>query len=83
MSDSLTPVNVDARFTAEGAIVPLAFTWNERTYTVAQQGRCWQDDDGRHHFLVMTPVDEVWELLFDPDELQWFIVRRHSPVRAV
>lgn len=83
MADAQTPITVEATFSSDGTIVPQAFFVNERRFVVAQQGRRWRDDQGRHHFLVMTPVDEVWELLFDPDELQWFIARRHSPVRTV
>lgn len=83
MADDLTPIEAEARFTDDGAIEPLAFVWNGRRLIVAQHGRRWRDDQGRYHFLVMTPVDEVWELLFDPDVLQWFVARRRSPIRTV
>lgn len=83
MAKPLTPIAVEARFTSDGNIEPLAFHWHDRRLVVAQQGRRWRDDEGRYHFLVMTPVDEIWELIFSRDALKWYVTRRHSEVRVV
>lgn len=72
-------IEVTARFDLEGRITPLQFTWQGRTYTIDSTGRRWEDDARRRRFLVMAPVERVFELVFDPSDLRWFVIpRTHS-----
>jgi hypothetical protein len=65
-------IEVIARFDRNGGITPLEITWRGRKYKVASSGRRWEDDDGQH-FMVMVAGEQVFELLFIPDEMCWFI----------
>ncbi len=69
------PVSVEARFEPDGSITPLAFTWQGRRVAIATVGRRWTADDGTRRFLVMSPLDEVFELSFDPTASAWKVVR--------
>lgn len=67
------PTTVDLRVGTDGTLVVLAFTWRDQLLQVVGVGRHWQADDGGH-WLVMTPVSRVFELLQAPDG-HWFVVR--------
>ena len=72
------PVSVEARFDEEGTVTPTAFTWQGRTYPISDVGRQWAETNGPHrlhHYLVMTPTEEAFELCLDTSTLQWRIVR--------
>jgi hypothetical protein len=68
----MEPVEVIARFDAQGRLTPLSFTWQGRSYSVDSTGRRWQDERGEH-ILVMIPIERVCELLFDPSEKRWYV----------
>jgi len=68
----MEPVNVAARFEQDGRIFPLHFTWHGRDYPVITVGRTWQDETGRH-ILVMTPGDQMFELIFQGQEGRWLL----------
>jgi hypothetical protein len=76
----LESIEVTARFSPEGHIVPLQITWNGRAYGIESTGRRWEAEDGRH-ILAMLPGDRVVELLFAPLECRWY-VRQVGPDRA-
>lgn len=67
------PTEVEARFSADGAVTVLAFRWKDRRWPVVSQGR-QQTKDGRLHTLVMTTRDRVYELAYDPVTQQWCVV---------
>lgn len=67
-------IEVTARFDLQGKIVPLSFVLQGRTYPVESTGRRWQDEEG-HHILVMVPGDQVFELLYAPQEARWYLGR--------
>jgi len=68
----LEPVEVMARFDAEGQLLPLSFSWQGQSYAVNSTGRRWQDDAGQH-ILVMVPGDRVFELAYAPAEMRWYL----------
>jgi len=68
----MEPVEVAARFGLDGKIVPLNFSWREKSYKITSVGRSWEDEAGRH-ILVMTPGDRIFELVFTPAESRWYI----------
>lgn len=70
----MDPIDVTARFEADGKISPLSFVWQRRTYRVDSIGRQWHGDDGLH-ILVMTPGNRAHHLLFMPVKGKWFLVR--------
>ncbi len=82
--DAYTPamhVEVEARFEQSGHPVPLAFKWQGRWLPVGSIGRTWSTGEGRrtaHHYMVSTPAQGVFELVFEPATLQWGVVRRSS-----
>jgi hypothetical protein len=73
----MQPVEVVARFDAQGRFTPLSFTWQGQPFPVDSTGRRWQDERGEH-ILVMIPVERVCELVFVPSEGRWY-VRFFSP----
>jgi hypothetical protein len=68
----MEPVSVTARFDLEGGIHPLKFTRSNQTYQVESVGRSWQEE-GDRHILVMVPGDRVFELVFSPASMTWFL----------
>ncbi len=68
----MQPVEVVARFDGEGLVTPQRFTWQGREYRVDSCGRRWGDAAGLH-FMVMTPGEQVYELIFVLHEQRWFL----------
>ena len=75
------PAEVTARFDQQGKISPLRFTWQGQAYPVDSIGRQWEDESGLH-YLVTSPIEQIFELRFTPEDRRWF-VRRFGPKRAV
>ena len=67
-------IEVTARFDAHGKITPLRFVRKRRTYQVESIGRSWEAFDGVH-ILVINRRNEVYHLLFKPDEVCWYLLR--------
>jgi hypothetical protein len=67
------PTSVEARFSPDGDITLVSFTWQGHTQPVTSMGRQWKADDGRH-FLVMIRGDRIFELRYQPDTQQWRVV---------
>jgi hypothetical protein len=69
-------IAVEARFEPDGAMRILAFERGGVRHVVAASGRQWTTEDGRH-FLVMTPAEQVLELLYQPQSAgaPWMLVR--------
>ena len=72
----MEPTEVEARFSAEGEVSVLSFTWLGRRYPVTSQGRQWRAEDG-WHFLVMTTGERMFELVYagQPERGAWQIVK--------
>lgn len=68
----MEPVEVVARFDAQGQVIPLSFTWQGQTFPVDSIGRGWQDASGEH-ILAMVPGERVCELIFIPAEKRWYV----------
>jgi len=68
----MEPIEVTVRFDLHGKTYPQQFVWGGRVYPVTSTGRRWQDRTGRH-VLVMTPEARTYELVFDPQELHWYL----------
>ncbi len=68
----LHPVGVEARFYRDSQVTPLRFSWQGREYQVDSCGRRWKDEAGLH-FMVMIPGERVYELIFAPDEMRWYL----------
>lgn len=67
-------VEVTASFGADGKITPQSFTWKGGNYQVVSVGRSWRDEAGKH-ILVMVAGDRVFELIFNPGEIAWYLRR--------
>lgn len=67
-------IEVVARFDHDGNLTPLRFTWRGSEYRISSTGRIWEDEAGRH-FMVMVPGEQIYELLFVPNEMLWHIKR--------
>ena len=70
----IEPTEVEARFSTDGQIRVLGFTWHGTRLPVVSYGRSWGADDGLH-YLVMTPGDRVYELLYEPVKGLWSVTR--------
>lgn len=73
------PITVEARFEADGRVRVLAFERRGERSVVANTGRQWETEDGRH-ILVMTPTEQVYELLYQPASgaSPWLLLRSLS-----
>jgi exosome complex RNA-binding protein Rrp4 len=49
----------------------------DEDWVMVEQGRQWQDDDGRH-VLIMRPGRQVEELLLSVETLRWELVPRRG-----
>lgn len=74
MSDAVV---VEVRFEADGSVSPLAFVLRGRRHRVASLRRRGETE-GLQHFLVMTPEEKVFELVYSPEQGTWQI-RERSP----
>jgi hypothetical protein len=73
---------VEARFGEDGGTTVLSFTWRGHKRPVVSQGRQWNAEDGLH-FLVMTPGEQIVELVYAPLSGQWHIAEaRARPLSA-
>jgi hypothetical protein len=68
----MEPVEVTAHFDPQGKIIPLRFIWKGRSYLVESTGRRWNGVDGQH-ILTMTGGGEMFELVFSPGEVRWYL----------
>ena len=71
-------IEVTARFTADGGVVPTGFSINGRPQRLASSGRTWRDPQGLH-FLVMNLEGQVFELIYQPLNARWRLSRKGSP----
>ena len=74
-------IEVTANFNRDGNLIPLEFIWKGKTYPVISIGRHWKDEKGIH-ILVMVPDETVYELVFSPQEISWFLNPRHRHVSS-
>lgn len=78
----MLPTEVVARFTVDGLVDPQEFIWEGRSYRVDSTGRRWQEADGLH-ILVMNVFEQVFELLFVPGEVRWYLVKTPPGIRTL
>lgn len=64
------PAEVEARFGEDGKITVLSFAWRGRRLPVTSMGREWESEE-RHHFLVMTTNERVFELVYESASARW------------
>jgi hypothetical protein len=69
-------VEVTARFNTKGEVFPKNFSFQNRNYRIVSTGRTWIKEDNLH-FLVMTPSEQIFELIFVPKEILWYIQLRN------
>ena len=68
----MADIGVDCLFGADGRLRIRRIEENGRWQAV-EQGRQWQDEQGRH-VLIMLPGQPVRELLLRADSLTWEVV---------
>ena len=66
-------IEVTARFSPKGEIIPLTFILHGKPYKVDSIGRNWNTKDG-YHILVMDLRNKVYHLLFKPEAAKWFLL---------
>ena len=67
-------IDVTARFTPKGLVIPVSFTWQGQLYQVDSIGRRWKAKDGLH-ILVMTPGNRAYHLIFNDIDNTWMLIR--------
>ena len=65
-------IEVVARFTEKGTIIPISIKINGKKIPVHSSGRSWTDEE-KFHILIMLTTDTVKELIFDFNSMKWFI----------
>lgn len=75
-------IDVQARFDSSGKAIPIRFCWQEQDYLVESIGRRWRDAQGLH-ILVQIHTQLVYELLYQAESEQWWLVKKaHLPLSA-
>ncbi len=67
-------IEVTAKFSPQGKIIPISFMLNGRVQKVYSIGRSWDAKDG-HHVLVMGSRNRAFHLLFSAEKRIWFLMR--------
>lgn len=70
----MNKIQVIARFTTQGKIIPSRFHIEEEKVNIWDVGRQWDDEKGRH-ILVKDSKDQTYHLLFVFREATWYLVR--------
>jgi hypothetical protein len=68
----MIPIRITALFDTNGEIRPESFRWQSNDYPVVSSGRHWYDEKG-YHILIMAPDEQVYELIFVPTEMLWYM----------
>ena len=60
---------------AKGLVVPRAFRWSGRTYTVDQVQQRWAGHNGnvRLYYFAITCAGNAYKLCFNAQELHWML----------
>lgn len=69
-------IGVVCTHSPDGMVQVRKVQWGER-WLMVQQGRQWQDDNGRH-VLIMLPTQETWEIVQRSDTLVWERIVGHD-----
>jgi PncC family amidohydrolase len=72
------PIKVWVSFEENGEIKPTGFSSSGVKYQVDTVGRQWEED-GCRHFLVMVPIDKIYELIFNRQEMRWYLRSPKQP----
>ena len=67
-------VDVYAVF-AQGVVVPRAFRWSGRTYTIDQVNQRWSGRNGavRLQYFAITSAGNAYKLCFNTQECSWML----------
>ena len=69
---AMDAIKVLTWFDDQGLMRPTKFIWEGVTYTIGSTGRRWEDQAGLH-ILVMDHSTRVYELVFKPGEMRWYL----------
>ncbi len=69
----LKRINVTAKFTDQGQIIPLRIDMPGQIIKIDSTGRNWNDDLG-FHILAMDESQKVYHLLFSHQESLWYLI---------
>jgi PncC family amidohydrolase len=72
------PVKVWVSIGENGEIQPTGFSSSGEKYKIDTVGRQWEKD-GCRHFLVMVPIDKIYELIFNQGEMRWYLKNPNQP----
>jgi len=72
------PVKVWVSFEENGEIQPTGFSSRGVNHRIDSIGRQWEKD-GCRHFLVMVPIDKIYELIFNRGEMRWYLRSPNQP----
>ena len=71
-------IEVTFRTNTNGKVTPTSFTRQGEIYQVESVGRRWLDDDGQHILVITLPDNRAWEVLYNPDDESWLLIRGHD-----
>lgn len=59
----------------QGRLLPRAFRWQGRTYTIEQIQQSWSGRNGsiRLHYFAVTVAGNAYKLCFNTQELDWLL----------
>lgn len=67
----MKPISVDCIIAIDGRVSVRRIEIDGQWQAV-EQGRQWTDDEGRH-VLVMLPGQQVQEIVFRPERMNWIL----------
>lgn len=79
---SRKPVEVWVDIDQDGNMIPTDFSLGGVKYRIDSIGRQWVRGK-RRHFLVMVPIDKVYELIYEPQGGRWFITIPKLPGHTI
>ncbi len=68
----MEPIQVNIRFNQDGTIDPYSMLQHGVEQIFLSTGRRWVDRDGQH-ILAMLPGNRVVELVFNQEQLRWYL----------
>ena len=67
-------IEVIARFTREGKLIPLEFNFGEKNSPILDIGRQWKTEEGLH-ILVMDFSKITYHLFLQLSDFSWYLIR--------
>lgn len=73
----MTRIEVTTRVDVSGKLIPISFIYQGLFLRVDEIGREWEDTEGRHVLVMVTPGGNVYELVHQQNG-DWIVAKGHD-----